>query len=332
MHGVNLGGWLVLEKWLTPSLFAGTSAVDEHGLWALNDAALRRRLEAHRRNFVTKQDFAWLASQGVDAVRIPVGYWLFGDELAAVPSAPYRPAAAYLDKAFAWAEATGIRVLLSVHGAPGSQNGQMHSGRQGPVAWHTRPEHIQQTLMFVQKLAEHYGRSPALWGVGLLNEPAKTVPHAVLKSYYRQAYQLVRQACGPDVAVIINDIYHPGRWNWSFHRPTYKNVYIDTHQYQIFKGWQQRMDVGSHLIWTATWVRAQLAWFRLHHQLVIGEWSAALDRQSLAGVAPADIVSAYKAYYRIQRRIYRKQAGYFYWTYKSESLAGDPWSFRSLQE
>lgn len=29
LQGVNLGGWLVLEKWMTPSLFDGTTAADE---------------------------------------------------------------------------------------------------------------------------------------------------------------------------------------------------------------------------------------------------------------------------------------------------------------
>jgi glucan 1,3-beta-glucosidase len=29
LRGVNLGGWLVLEKWMAPSLFAGLDATDE---------------------------------------------------------------------------------------------------------------------------------------------------------------------------------------------------------------------------------------------------------------------------------------------------------------
>lgn len=34
MHvkGVNLGNWLVLEKWMSPSLFEGTTAEDEYYL------------------------------------------------------------------------------------------------------------------------------------------------------------------------------------------------------------------------------------------------------------------------------------------------------------
>ena len=32
--GVNLGNWLVLEKWMSPGLFAGTEAEDESQLSA----------------------------------------------------------------------------------------------------------------------------------------------------------------------------------------------------------------------------------------------------------------------------------------------------------
>ncbi len=33
IKGVNLGNWLVLEKWMSPALFAGTDA----GLWSVTD-------------------------------------------------------------------------------------------------------------------------------------------------------------------------------------------------------------------------------------------------------------------------------------------------------
>ena len=45
IKGVNLGNWLVLEKWMSPSLFAGTEAEDETQLSGdLADVARRERL------------------------------------------------------------------------------------------------------------------------------------------------------------------------------------------------------------------------------------------------------------------------------------------------
>lgn len=32
IKGVNLGNWLVLEKWMNPALFEGTTAEDEYYL------------------------------------------------------------------------------------------------------------------------------------------------------------------------------------------------------------------------------------------------------------------------------------------------------------
>jgi len=43
IRGVNLGGWLVLEKWITPALFAGTSAEDKAHLWSADIAGSDRR-------------------------------------------------------------------------------------------------------------------------------------------------------------------------------------------------------------------------------------------------------------------------------------------------
>ena len=37
----------------------------------------------------------------------------------------YRP---YIDKIFSYARKYGIKVMLDLHGAPGSQNGASHSG------------------------------------------------------------------------------------------------------------------------------------------------------------------------------------------------------------
>ena len=54
IRGVNLGGWLVLEKWMKPELFDGTDAVDETTLsQQLAPEELKRRLEEHRSTFIT---------------------------------------------------------------------------------------------------------------------------------------------------------------------------------------------------------------------------------------------------------------------------------------
>jgi glucan 1,3-beta-glucosidase len=53
-------------------------------------------------------------------VRIPIGYWAF--EVG--PGEPYISGQLpYLQKAVTWAGSYGIKVIVDLHGAPGSQNG-----------------------------------------------------------------------------------------------------------------------------------------------------------------------------------------------------------------
>ena len=53
-------------------------------------------------------------------VRIPIGYWAF--EVG--PGEPYITGQLpYLQKAVSWASKYGLKVIVDLHGAPGSQNG-----------------------------------------------------------------------------------------------------------------------------------------------------------------------------------------------------------------
>lgn len=57
LQGVNLGGWLVLEKWMTPSLFDGTTAADEtYFCHDLGEDRARERLKTFRDTFIQRRD------------------------------------------------------------------------------------------------------------------------------------------------------------------------------------------------------------------------------------------------------------------------------------
>ena len=114
IRGVNVGGWLVLEPYITPSIFNqfGTSVVDEYTLTKQIPNA-GDILQTHWKNFVGLADFQKIADNGFNAVRIPIGYWAFqkyeGD--------PYiQGAADFLDEGIAWARQTGLKVWIDLHG------------------------------------------------------------------------------------------------------------------------------------------------------------------------------------------------------------------------
>jgi glucan 1,3-beta-glucosidase len=322
LRGVNLGGWLVLERWITPSLFGDLLATDEYTLCRMGGAAIAGRIRVHRDTFITKADFIWLKSQGIGAVRLPVGYWVFGDE------SPYASTIEYVDKVFAWAAETGLVVLLDMHAAPGSQNGWDHSGRAGKCTWHTDEQNIIKTLEVVGRLAKRYARHPQLLGIELLNEPKWTVPRAPLLHYYTAAYKLIRKECGTNVWVVFSDNFRPRRWKRKLRGDQYTNVLMDTHQYQVFAAKDKRLDVVGHLHKTIDSVPRALARMRRYHPIIIGEWSLALDAQSLRGLDEQQIDSARRAYSAAQLLVYSQSSAWFYWTYRTEK-SDDIWSFRN---
>ena len=144
LRGVNLGSWLLLEKWMVPSLFEGLEATDETTWCAELGPAAAERLRRHWASFVTREDFAWIAARGLNAVRIPIGHWIFG------PDYPYHPkygahrhpfvtgGIEVLDRALDWAQEFGLRVIIDLHAAPGCQNGFDNGGIKDVVEWHTK--------------------------------------------------------------------------------------------------------------------------------------------------------------------------------------------------
>ena len=91
-RGAALGGWLVLEPWITPSLFYqflgasqkwGDAAPDHVGLDTLSFCSsigpveANKQLRRHWKTWVTEQQIIDLKALGADTVRIPVGDWMY---------------------------------------------------------------------------------------------------------------------------------------------------------------------------------------------------------------------------------------------------------------
>lgn len=320
LAGVNLGGWLILEKWITPSLFEGTGAFDEHTLCVSDAANGYGKLTEHRNKFITLQDFRWLSKAGFNAVRIPLGYWALDDD------PPYLNCSEKLDEAFSWAAGTGLQIVLDLHGAPGSQNGQDHSGRIGPIEW-PNEHNLTRTLHAVGCLSRRYAGCTALKGISLLNEPSPKIPTGLLVEYYIKGYELVRSYCDESVAVIISDGFQPDKWNGIMVGP-YRNVILDIHLYQCFSKKDKSLGCEDHL------KKARDEWCNLIRRsdkpVIVGEWSLGLDPATFRGFDDDQVSGALKKYADVQAEVFADAAGSFFWTYKTEDESG--WNLRKAVE
>jgi len=287
IRGVNLGGWLVLEPWITPSLF---EQFDESKMisdqWMFCEELGRkecwRQLEKHYQTWVTESDLQFLAESGINHVRIPVGYWMFGDIREGEPWV--NGELPYLERAIRWCQKHNLHVVLDLHCAPGSQNGFDNSGRKGEVHFgdavvgkngRTEYPNIKRALQFIAQLTAHFSQAEfrgTVVGIELVNEAFVTIPLEVVKDYYLQGYEIVKQN-GDTMAVIIGDSFRFGAWNDFMFPPHYRHVWIDTHIYQLFDIPRLSMSWAQHTQQTCQLNKPEVAVAPL--STMVGEWCLA---------------------------------------------------------
>ncbi|KAL7266206.1 hypothetical protein RUND412_011257 [Rhizina undulata] len=241
-RGVNLGGWLVVEPFITPSFFSEwdprLGVVDEFTLSKqLGPTEAAETLEKHYSTFINADTFRQIRDAGLDHVRIPYGYWavltLPGDSF--VPMISWR----YLLRAIEYARKYGLRVNLDLHSVPGNANGWNHSGRIGPIGWLNGTDgdaNAQKTLDIHSQLATFFSQ-PRYKNVvtlyGLVNEPKMIVLDAqrVIK-WTEEAYSVVRNA-GYEGKIIFGDGFR-GLETWQGTFTNLEGMLLDVHQYVIF--------------------------------------------------------------------------------------------------
>jgi len=352
LRGVNLGGWLVLEKWMTPSLFAGHSATDETTWCAELGPAAAKRLRRHWMRFVTRKDFIWLADAGITTVRIPLGHWIFG------PPYPYHPKYGpdphpfvqggidILDQALDWAGECGLGVVLDLHAAPGCQNGFDNGGILNVCEWHTREDYLAHSVTVLGRIAERYRSASALHGIQMLNEPRWDISTALLKDYYRRAYDAIRAHCPPErVAVIFHDGFRTHREYLGFMQPPdFENVIYDVHRYQCFERADLDMDIHGHLQKAGDLWRREIREIQQELGLptIVGEWSLGLNLEVVSLWAEGPYHHALqhmdafqqdlacRAYGAAQILGFEHGRGWFFWSYRTETTP--EWCFRACVE
>ena len=100
-------------------------------------------------------------------------------------------------------------MIVDLHGAPGSQNGYDNSGqRTGNPVWAVNPDNVTRTVDTLRFLAKEVGNQVDV--IELLNEAAGFRGDdwaAVVRSFWEEAYDAVRQAAGEDVKIMIGDAF-----------------------------------------------------------------------------------------------------------------------------
>lgn len=358
IHGVNLGSWLVLEKWMTPEVFEGTDAIDEYTLArALPAEEYKNRIKQHRSTYITEKDFQFLSSNSINLVRIPVPYYIFGDRT----DEPYIGCIEELDQAFNWAEKYDIQILIDMHMVPGSQNGFDNGGISGICTWAQTPDEVEYVLRVLEQLALRYGNRTGFFGIQPLNEPLvsdqdwenmdvmqrytpvdenlakKSAPLSMsfLKKFYLEAYDRLRPLLPDDKWIVFHDAFQMWSWFTFMSDKDYHGVVFDTHVYLFniesvgLKSpfWHKAFVWGNGLL---------MSMLQTRFPVICGEWS--LFNNYSYEVSDQDVLSDYyKEIGQLQIKTWdQKGAGSIFWNYRlgtgQNGLNMEAWDFRKCVE
>lgn len=355
IKGVNLGNWLVLEKWMSPALFEGTTAEDEYYLpTQLSPEVYEARIKIHRSEYITERDFVTIKRMGIESVRIPVPYFIFGDRK------PFIGCIEELDKAFNWAEKYGLTILIDLHTVPLSQNGFDNGGISGVCKWAQEPEEIEFALSVLERLAKRYGNRKGLFGIQPLNEPitenmwetmdvqnrytpadpelakgSAPITMDFLRQFYLEAYDRISEYMPKDKYVVIHDGFELMAWKDFMQEEKYSNVILDTHQYLMVaeaRGCSQTVE--GYLKYIKEELQPQITEMEKYFPVICGEWclfnSLACGCDTKGGqsvlngvegsrqesLSPEEKKEIYEALAKAQLELWEKGSGYFYWSYK----------------
>ncbi|KAF7310457.1 Glycoside hydrolase family 5 protein [Mycena chlorophos] len=263
VNGVNLGGWFVLEPFITPALFQPyPSAGDE---WSLSqamhaDGTLQTTMENHYATFITEQDIAQIVGAGLNWVRLPIPFWAVGTwpdvgtdafgtgDNGGTVTEPFLSAVCwkYIVRMLGWARKYGLRVNLDLHTIPGSQNGYNHSGKTGQINFLNGPMGVanaQRALDYIRIITEFIAQEQyedVVQIFGIVNEPIlATIGQQQLSQFYLRAHNMIRNITGIGTGhgpyISIHDGFDSLQ-TWAGFLSGSDRFVLDTHPYTSFSG------------------------------------------------------------------------------------------------
>ncbi|MEA9987115.1 discoidin domain-containing protein [Subtercola sp. RTI3] len=220
-------------------------------------------IDAHQNSWITSADLDNIAAQGLNFIRVPIGWNTFLNLDGTWKANPWTK----IDWIVSQAASRGLYVSLDLHTLPGGDCPWGSCGRVGPNPngfWGNTT--YQSWVEGIWKaMATRYKGNAAVAGYDLMNEPLvdyneNTNDVNQKSSYYNTLYNDVR-AIDPDHAIFIEAFFDwtkiaaPTTYGWS-------NVIYELHPY----------DMGNAKDWTA------------QNQLVTNQLADAANKQSTVGV------------------------------------------------
>ena len=239
LRGTNFGGWLVQEGWMCPTAQTDTLSTNMTLYSRFGRERAEALIAAYEESWITEADFAGVKALGLNVVRVPFTYMNVYDYLSdegellhpsefTLREDPFKR----LDFALEMCKKYELYLILDLHGAVGSQNGNDHSGDTRLTNLYedsaAGEAYRAKTAELWSLVAEHFAGESNVAGYDLLNEPTRA-SRETQWDYYDVLYDAVR-AEDPDHMIFIEstwetqDLPSPESYGW-------ENVVYEYHHY-----------------------------------------------------------------------------------------------------
>lgn len=271
LRGTNAGGMFVHERWMSLT----DSPDNLYTINALTDRFDREDaydlLDLYADNFWTDEDFKNVKDLGINCLRLPISYMdVFDCDFELLRSDDPDPKEledmaltyrkSHIAKIDSWidnAERNGLYVILDLHGAFGSQNGNDHSIDSRNHDWLWRQDELgaafrDLTLQCWEVLAEHYASFQNIAGYDILNEPAgdssdpecvTSVTGRIQWDYFDELYKVIRHYDKDHLIIMescwgADNLPMPTLYGW-------ENIMYEFHHYENSGTWDDEFQVAS---------------------------------------------------------------------------------------
>lgn len=328
LRGVNIGGWLLLDTTLNANLLSAAGAIDQ---WTFDSlAGSPSKLADHWDSYFNESDVQLLKSYGINAIKVPVGYWAFDSS-----GTPYRQGAdAYLEKAVGWAQAAGIKVWIDVSNTDSTQT---------TVVAEVSPDYAQtHSLSILETIATKYGSAAyadTVTAIEIFSSPVALPPSsstdAISADFLEQAFATIKKAAAnPNLQVVAPDASaSPSTWQSTAQSlsPTQGVFSVAETMSELSCPCEQQMTQAQHVQAACQRGYNMAGLDHSHISIYVGEFNPATNATMQVEGWTSDVVDDVRKYVEAQLEVFEAYtSGYFFWSWNDdgEEVLGVGWGFK----
>lgn len=349
IRGVNLGSQFIFEPWMAGSEWSamgcGNTQSEFDCVSMLGQAAANTAWAKHWSTWTTQDDITQMQSYGLNAIRIPVGYWIREDLVYSDSEHFPQGGLQYLEQICGWASDAGLYIIIDLHGAPGAQvAGNSDTGQDAPSPGFYVDYQYERAYEFLEWMTNLTHTNSNYRNVGMLqilNEPEQGTnsdTDSMRQTYYPTAWSRIR-AAESALNIPASNRLHIEMMNekWGSGPP---QQYLTDQVFAAYDDHRYLKYTNDNDINVPGPGQTPSAYLNLschddrggNAPTVVGEFSLSVadDVQSSSPLfaPPGDHVAWYARWFAAQIIAYEKQEGWLFWSWKAD-LDDWRWSYQA---